>query len=160
MPQSLFPHRSTRRYVPTLEALEDRLPPTALPIGLPILPPGPIITFPSVNLPTLPTGTPSAPNVPTAQPGTPAALAQVSATQGRLRYSKGHKHASEMLTLTNTGNAAAGPLSVRLDGLGSRVRLLSTPTVSSLGPGESLPVLLRFANPTGKAIRFTPVVTS
>jgi hypothetical protein len=159
MPQSLFPRRPVQRYVPTLEALEDRLPPTALPIGLPIIPTGPIINFPTVNLPTPGTGTPSTPNVPAPQAGTNAA-AQVSVTRGRLRYSHGHRRAAQTLTLTNTGGAPAGPLGVRLDGLGSRVRLLSAPTVSGLAPGQSLPVLLRFANPSGKAISFTPVVTA
>jgi hypothetical protein len=84
----------------------------------------------------------------------------VGVTGGRLRYSRGHRRAAETLTLTNTGNATAGPLAVRLDGLGSRVRLLGTPTVAALGPGESVPVPLRFANPSGKGISFTPVVTA
>src|SRR4051812_19211471 len=67
MPQSLFPRRPGRRYVPTLEPLEARRTPSALPVGLPIVPSGPIINFPTVDLPSPGTGTPSA-NATVAQP--------------------------------------------------------------------------------------------
>jgi hypothetical protein len=98
---------------------------------------------------------------------------QVRVTSSGLLYSRASSTFNGTVTVTNTGaGTISGPIQVALTNLTAGVALtngtgiftgnpyVTIPAVTSLGPGQSASVPVRFSNPSKVAITFSPVVYS